>query len=265
MSPPPVTRSQWAERRLRQAIVTGELAPGERVPVERLAADWSVSPTPLREALRSLASDGLLVLSPQRGARVAELSPVEMRDIYEMRLLLEPHALQLSVARRDTAWRMRVETAWDALRDVWSPPIDPAQLEPAHTEFHQALMSACGSATLLQTTRQLTTQSLRYRILSSPARDDEGAYAEHLALYEAATQGDTTAVVRVAAAHVGMTILTVLGPSGLAEIIDRLNANSATSALTLEGLTELLPDGSPTPYQAFLGSANRTPSPASKP
>jgi GntR family carbon starvation induced transcriptional regulator len=245
MSPPPVTRAQWAERRLRQAIVTGELAPGKRVPVERLAADWSVSPTPLREALRSLVSDGLLVLSPQRGARVADLSPIEMRNIYEMRLLLEPHALQLSMGRRNAAWRARVDAAWDALREVWSPPIDPAELEPVHTEFHQALMSACGSQTLLGTTRQLTTQSLRYRILSAPAREDAGAYAEHVALYEAATQGDTAGVVRAAAAHVGMTILTVLGPSGLAEIIDRLAANGDTPALTLVGLADLLPDGSP--------------------
>ncbi|WP_169789801.1 GntR family transcriptional regulator [Actinoplanes subtropicus] len=243
MSAPPSTRSQWAERRLRQAIVTGELAPGERVPVERLAAEWLVSPTPLREALRTLAHDGLLVLSPQRGARVAELSPVEMRDVYEMRLLLEPHALRLSMRRRDDTWRSRVEAAWQALQQVWTSPIEPTALEPAHTEFHQSLMSMCGSETLLQTTRQLAVKSLRYRILSAQVRDDDQAYQEHRGLYEAAVgDDDGSEVVRLAAAHIGMTVLTVMGPGRLAEIVDRMTGNPSTAGLALEGLTRLLAD-----------------------
>ena len=88
------TRADWAEHRLRTAILTGELEPGERIRIEQLAAGWHLSPTPLREAIRSLAQTGLVELSPQRGATVAGLSPEEIADIYELRLLLEPRALR---------------------------------------------------------------------------------------------------------------------------------------------------------------------------
>ena len=109
------TRADWAEHRLRTAILTGELEPGERIRIEQLAAAWHLSPTPLREAVRSLAHTGLVDLTPQRGATVAGLSPEEIASIYELRLLLEPRALRLSLRRRDWAWRADVEAAWLAL------------------------------------------------------------------------------------------------------------------------------------------------------
>ena len=118
------TRADWAEQRLRTAILTGELGPGERIRIEQLAADWQLSPTPLREAIRSLAQNGLVELSPQRGATVAGLSPEEIADIYELRLLLEPRALRGSLRRRSWSWRADVEAAWDDLRGAWgdAPP-----------------------------------------------------------------------------------------------------------------------------------------------
>ncbi|MGA0205557.1 MAG: GntR family transcriptional regulator, partial [Ilumatobacteraceae bacterium] len=65
----PVTRADWADERLRAEILTGRLRPGDRIPVERLAEAWGVSATPIRESLRRLAGDGLVDLTPQRGAR----------------------------------------------------------------------------------------------------------------------------------------------------------------------------------------------------
>src|SRR5215467_4679831 len=91
------SRTEWAEERLRSTIVSGELAPGARVRVEELASRWDVSPTPLREAVRTLAGEGLITLQPQRGARVAEVSAAEMEDLYATRLFLEPVVLRLSL------------------------------------------------------------------------------------------------------------------------------------------------------------------------
>lgn len=240
----PLTRTEWAERELRAAIVTGRLTPGERVPIERLAEEWDISPTPLREAVRSLAGDDLIVLSPQKGARVATISADEVMEIYELRLLLEPHALRLSMRHRDADWRERVEAAWLSLRDAWAPPFDPSDLEPAHTEFHQALISSCGSEVLLRTARQLSAKSLRFRILSAPARagGQEQAYAEHAELYEASVDADVDRAVALSAAHVGMTVLATLGPEALGAIRSRLDSASAAQALALEGLAGLRDD-----------------------
>src|SRR4051812_31990453 len=109
------SRTEWAERRLRSTIVSGELPPGSRVRVEELAAAWDVSPTPLREAVRTLAGEGLIVLQPQRGARVAAVSAAETLDVYATRILLEPMVLRLALERSDAPWREALLTAWETL------------------------------------------------------------------------------------------------------------------------------------------------------
>src|SRR5262245_51290637 len=96
----PQTRSAWATERLRSAILLAELAPGEEIREARLAREWGVSPTPLREALRSLAAEGLVVQQAQRVARVAELPRDETIEVYALRLVLEPLALRAAMARR---------------------------------------------------------------------------------------------------------------------------------------------------------------------
>ena len=111
----PASRTEWAEARLRSTIVSGELAPGARVRVEELAAKWEVSSTPLREAIRSLAGEGLITLSPQRGARVSEVSRGEMEDVYATRLMLEPYVLRLSLERAGDEWLAELERAWNEL------------------------------------------------------------------------------------------------------------------------------------------------------
>src|SRR5260221_8530480 len=88
------TRSEWAEDRLRQAILRGELRPGQRLHASDLAERWDVSATPLREAFQRLAGEGLVELLPHRGARVGELAAHATPALYELRLLLEPLALR---------------------------------------------------------------------------------------------------------------------------------------------------------------------------
>ena len=79
---PPRTRAEFVDRMLREAIVTGDLGPGERLQVSSLGERWSVSPTPLREAFQRLAVEGLLELTPQRGARVAPLSIEDALEVH---------------------------------------------------------------------------------------------------------------------------------------------------------------------------------------
>jgi GntR family carbon starvation induced transcriptional regulator len=238
----PMTRSQWAERRMRDAILTGELPAGARVRVEELAGEWGVSVTPLREALRTLAGEGLITLTPQRGARVSECSAEEMCDLYELRLEFEPYALRLSLDRGDAAWRARAGEAWASLQGVWvSTDVNPADLEPAHTDFHEALLSACDSQWMLRLTMQLTRQSLRFRVLSSvgPGGNGERALAEHEELYRSSMARETERAVTICAAHIGRTVSEVLGADALARIEERLETRRSTEALVSAGLVAL--------------------------
>ena len=81
----PETRSDWALRRLRSAILTGEFPPGTRLRAEELAERWQVSPTPLREAFQRLGGARLVEVSPQRGVRVAEFTLEDAADLYALR------------------------------------------------------------------------------------------------------------------------------------------------------------------------------------
>jgi len=235
------SRTEWAERRLRTTIVSGELAPGARIRVEDLAAAWDVSPTPLREAVRTLAGEGLIVLRPQRGARVADVSAAETLDVYATRILLEPMVLRLSLERADDRWRQALRAAWDGLERMHAAaPQTPLDLEPAHAGFHDALLAACDSPSLLRICAQLATQSLRYSVLhgSDAERIGKGR-GEHRALYRAALAGDEPQAVTVLAAHLGRSARDSLGPEALATLLDRVRHVQGTAAPVLEGLASV--------------------------
>lgn len=109
----PITRNEWVAARLREGILSGEFAPGARLKADTLAERWRVSPTPVRESFQRLAAGGLVDIDPGRGARVAQLSPKEMVEIYSIRLLLEPLALRLSLERRTPQWEREIHAAHD--------------------------------------------------------------------------------------------------------------------------------------------------------
>ncbi len=237
------SRTEWAEQRLRATIVSGELQPGARVRVEELADQWDVSPTPLREAVRTLAGEGLITLRAQRGARVAEVSAAEMEDVYATRMLLEPYVLRLSLERADDEWRAALERAWAELERVSaSGPKSHLDLEPAHGDFHQALLAACESPSLLRICGQLRTQSLRFRVLTRSSR--QGGYAqsraEHSEMYAAALERDETAAMSLAAVHLGRTVMSTLGVGALETLIERIRLAQGISTPVLDGLTSLV-------------------------
>ncbi|MEM7337148.1 MAG: GntR family transcriptional regulator [Actinomycetota bacterium] len=135
----PLTRTEWADGQLRAAILNGDVGPGDPLVISTLATQLGLSATPLREALRNLAAEGLVVLHSHGKARVAEIDIHEAAEIYDMRLMLEPEALARSVHNGDQQYRLRVEAAWDALLVARVAPAS------AHAAFHRELLSACDS------------------------------------------------------------------------------------------------------------------------
>ncbi len=95
------TKTQIAVRELRERISSGEISPGDWIRLRALTEDLGMSPTPIREALRILEADGLIVYEPHVGIRVKELAPEEASEIYLLRETLEPRAVELAVPRMD--------------------------------------------------------------------------------------------------------------------------------------------------------------------
>lgn len=167
----PLTRSQWAVQHLRRAIITGEFKPGQPLVTTTLADQWSISQTPLREALRILSSEGLVDMSPQKTARVTQVSYRSFAELYEIRLLLEPVALERSIRHRNRQWENKMQKNLQNMRNVIEgEETDPFMFESAHHDFHMALLSGCGSEQLLEIIHNLYNQSVRMRLLSASQR-----------------------------------------------------------------------------------------------
>lgn len=203
----PPTRAGWVEHQLRRDLLFGKFSPGERLLAADLAKQYAVSGTPLREALQRLAIDGLIAMTPQRGVRVAPISLREVKEIYELRCLLEPLALRKSLERVDEEWRMRVQDTYErfsrVLKDEQHEAVDA---EEANRAFHYALISRCESRWLLNIVCMLFDHCTRYRFLSfNPRGGREALVAEHRAIYEACMHGDNEMAVEALECHIRHT------------------------------------------------------------
>ncbi len=199
----PGTRSDWVEDRLRAAILDGELEPGQRLRADHLAQRWDVSATPLREAFQRLASDGLVELPPQRGARVTQMSVQDATEIYELRLLLDPLCLRQSLEHSDADHRREVQDAFEAFR---AAPDLPAAVE-AHARFHRVLQGRCPSRWLRRFVDQLADASRLYQVASAAGQPTRRhPKDEHRALCRAAVRGDIDGCVALQEAHLRRTL-----------------------------------------------------------
>lgn len=185
----PPTSTQSSTRRayleLRNAIITGEIPPGQRLKVEALKDSLSTGASPVREALSLLTSDQLVERIDQRGFRVAQTSRDQFHEILNLRCKLEDMALQASIAAGDRDWEEAMVLAHH--RMTRTPREDTVQFEARHKEFHMALLAACQSPILLRFCGQLYDLNVRYRHLAGKsdryaARD---VAAEHRAIMDA--------------------------------------------------------------------------------
>jgi GntR family carbon starvation induced transcriptional regulator len=204
----PPTRADWVEQQLRRDILFGVYAPGERLLAADLAKRYTVSLTPLREALQRLAADGLIAMTPQRGVRVTQISLRSAQEIYELRCLLEPLALRKSLSRVDEEWRKDVQQTYEHLIAVLNDENHAVVTgEDANRAFHIALLSRCDSRWLLNMVTMLFDHCIRYRFLSFNERGGrEGLLDEHRAIYEASMRGDIDTAAQALEYHIGITL-----------------------------------------------------------
>lgn len=197
----PMTRSAWADHRLREAIVGGRLQPGDPLVISTLAKELGVSATPLREALGKLAAEGLVEMQAHGSARVATVDLDEAVEIYELRRVLEPMALERSVAKADAGYAGRVDTAWRALTT--------SRLSTAsdHAAFHRELLSCCDSTWMLRLSTLLSDRAGLMMKVSALARPDDYNLAEaHRRLKDLAVGGDSAGAAGELTRHLTGTI-----------------------------------------------------------
>ncbi len=167
--------------RVRDLVVDGTLPAGERINELRLCAQLGVSRTPLREALKVLASEGLVELSRNRGAVVAVLSPAEIRDMIILMSRLEAFAAEAAVRRLDAAGLARLRAMHDAILDAYARG-DRHQYFELNQGFHLAIVELAGNVALAPIHAALHARMKRVRYLGN---DVPGHWAESVAEHEA--------------------------------------------------------------------------------
>ena len=134
---------------LRQAILKGELAPGERLMEIQLAEKLGVSRTPIREAIRKLELEGLVLMIPRRGAEVARISEKSMRDVLEVRRSLEELAIELACQRMTDEEFKELQRAQEAFKSAVE---HGSAMEIAETDeaYHDIIYNSTGNMRLVQ-------------------------------------------------------------------------------------------------------------------
>jgi DNA-binding GntR family transcriptional regulator len=192
-------------RRIRSDIVFGRLRPAQKLRLEGLREDYGVSVSTLREILNRLASEGFVVAEGRKGFAVAPVSADNLKELAELRLLLEIHAMEKSFARADMEWEGRVVSAHHKLaateRLMSSGIGDPEQWKRYDSEFHRALISNCGSRVLMDTHAGTFDKYFRYQMIALNYRGDEPA-RQHRSLVECALRRDAAEAKTVLIEHV---------------------------------------------------------------
>lgn len=187
---------------LRTEILEGRLEPGAELIEVALAEQLGVSRGPLREAIGRLAAEGLVTVSPRRGAVVRSLSKEEFLELYQVREALERMAVQLAVPRL-TAEQVEELAALNEEMQAHAAGNKVESFFEANRAFHARLLEASGNRKLEELYRQLLDQLGRYRLRSLTLRGNlKRSVSEHKAILRAASRGDAERAAQLMAEHI---------------------------------------------------------------
>jgi DNA-binding GntR family transcriptional regulator len=200
------TAGERAYRHIRRDILFGRLAPAQKLKLDGLKESYGVSISTLRELLSRLTSEGLIVAEGARGFEVAPISPENLKEVANLRQLLECHAMALSFATGDMEWEGRVVAAHHKLAVVESRMLAGDRSAPDlwkryDWEFHHALISACGLKAHLDAHSAAYDKYLRYQMIAVVFRGEIAA-REHRQLLECALRRDTKSAQAVLVKHI---------------------------------------------------------------
>lgn len=187
---------------LRQAILTGELKPGERLMEIHLADRLGVSRTPIREAIRKLELEGLVVMIPRKGAQVARITEKNLKDVLEVRRALDMLAVRLACSRMDDEYKKQLREACDEFARVVKNN-NTKDITEADVRFHDIINKATGNDRLIQLVNNLAEQMYRYRLeYIKDAAYHNRLVAEHEEIYSAIMEGDEERAAKAVVLHI---------------------------------------------------------------
>jgi DNA-binding GntR family transcriptional regulator len=200
------TIGESAYRRIRSDIIFGVLAPGQKLRLERVSESYGMSIPTLRELLNRMCAENLIVAEGQRGFEVAPVSAEDFRQVAELRLLLENHALEQSYSAGDLDSEGRVVSAHHKLgvmekRMLAGQRQDQELWKQCDWDFHHSLISACGSDVLLAAHAAAYDRYLRYQMIAVVFRGEIAA-REHQALLETALARDWKRAQSIMVSHI---------------------------------------------------------------
>jgi DNA-binding GntR family transcriptional regulator len=201
---------ELTQRRLRREILSGALAPGERLIEEHLTARFGTSRAPLREALSQLAQQGLIEHLPRRGVRVAELSAADADELFALRNLLERYAVEAAYAQPGAVRLAEVTAAWQMMAEA-ARTEDAFAEHNAHQRFHIELVALAGQRHLLTAfepvilkLQLLMATNLR---LEAEQRDAAEGVERHRRLLDTLAAGDLPAILHALDSHGARTYI----------------------------------------------------------
>ncbi len=189
-------------KKLRRAILMEELKAGDRLTEIHLADKLGVSRTPIREAIRKLELEGLVIMIPRRGTIVAEITEKELKDVLELRRVLDMFSADLACRRIDEEGKQALAKACaDFERAIKSG--DLREIAQKDVALHNIIVEATGNNVLRQMVANLSEQMYRYRV--KYLKDDsryETLLTEHRRIYESIVNRDRERAVKLAKEHI---------------------------------------------------------------
>lgn len=187
---------------LRKAILTGQLKPGERLMEVHLANSLGVSRTPIREAIRKLELEGLVIMIPRRGAEVARITEKSLKDVLEVRRALDVLSVELACDRitEDDIGRL-LNACQDFERAAKGK--DASVIAKADVDLHDIIVEATGNQRLQQLVNNLSEQMYRYRfVYIKEESQHDTLVTEHREIYESIARRDKERAMAAARIHI---------------------------------------------------------------
>lgn len=197
------TRAQFVADDLRGRILGGEFQGGTQLRQDALASDYDVSRIPVREALLTLESEGLVEFHPHRGAFTTELSVARIRELFELRVLLETHILRRAIDCLTDADLKKAEDILEKYDKALDSGGEIGNWSEYNFAFHHALYAPSELPETLAIIHQLNTKSDRYiRMQLLYTQEIEKAEREHHGLLELARRGDVEQACELLKTHI---------------------------------------------------------------